>query len=271
MKQLYLFKEKQILEFGGNLNRGKRKTARPLDPKRSLHFVLKATNAFVLLGNRKKVDELVQSMNRRFGVRVYGIRIEADHIHLSTLIKNRELYRRWIRALTAVLVLRIASLKFSLRPYSRIVSWGRQFRELFIIFVKISTAGSSFCSAICEWRDGWPRSGIPRVPKPRFGTLGSAPNPGAAHRTKKCPPPAPFAPKYKQLPTILYVHDMGTTRTSHVSFIVPSLCTPEFEAPPEMVNEFDVVELGTVTEIGSTNPSPYVHVAVTVVDEAPMA
>jgi hypothetical protein len=130
MKQLKLFSQNNSLEFGGTLNRGRRKTARPLDTKRSVHFVLKATNPHLLLRYRRRGEQLTQNMSRRFGVRLYGFAVEADHIHLSARITNRVLYRRWIRALTSGLVRVIPGLKFAYLPYSRIVNWGRQFKTV---------------------------------------------------------------------------------------------------------------------------------------------
>jgi len=130
MKQLNLFKEKLTCEFGGALNKGRRKTARPLDSKRSLHLVFKCTNPFLLLRRRDEIEKEIFRMSHRFGLKVYRIAVQADHIHLSVRIPSRVLYCRWIRGLTSRLVQRIPGLKFALRPYSRIVSWGREFKAI---------------------------------------------------------------------------------------------------------------------------------------------
>jgi len=130
MKQLHLFKEKLVREFGGTLNKGRRKTARPLDTKRSLHLVLKSTSPFLLLRRRAEVEREVHRMSRHFGIKIYRIAVQADHIHLSAQIPSRILYCRWIRGFTSNLVLQIPGLKFALRPYSRLVSWGREFKAI---------------------------------------------------------------------------------------------------------------------------------------------
>lgn len=130
MKQMNLFKEQVTREFGGSLLVGKRKCSRPLDTKRSIHLVLKATNAFVLLRSRKLVESRIDRISRRFGVKVYRIGIHADHVHVAIKIPNRNLYCRWIRVLTSCLVREISGLKFSLRPYSRVVNWGREFKSV---------------------------------------------------------------------------------------------------------------------------------------------
>jgi len=130
MKQLNLFKEKLTREFGGTLNKGRRKSARPLDTKRPLHLVLKSTSPFLLLRRRGEIEKEIHRMSQRFGLKVYRIAVQADHVHLSIRIPSRILYCRWIRGLTSSLVRRTPGLKFALRPYSRIVSWGREFHTL---------------------------------------------------------------------------------------------------------------------------------------------
>jgi len=130
MKQLNLFTEKLVREFGGALNKNRRKTARPLNTKRSLHFVLKATSPFLLLRRRPEVEQEIYRMSRRFGIKIYRIAVNADHIHLSAQIPSRILYCRWFRGLTSRLVRQLPGLKFALRPYSRIVSWGREFKAI---------------------------------------------------------------------------------------------------------------------------------------------
>ena len=156
MKQINLFSEKPVLEFGGTLNKGRRKKARPLDSKRSLHIVLKVTNPFLLLRNRITVEQLVQKVNRQFGVKVYRIGIEADHIHLSAKFTNRILYCRWIRTLTSGFVRQIPGLKFALTPYSRIVNWGRDFKNVCAYIHKNFVHGDFVLQAHLRV-DEWPR------------------------------------------------------------------------------------------------------------------
>jgi len=128
MQQLNLFKEIIAREFGGTLNKGRRKTARPLDTRRPLHLVLKSTSPFLLLRRCEEIEKEIRRMSHRFGVKIYRIAIHADHIHLCAQIPSRILYCRWIRGLTSNLARRVAGLKFALRPYSRIVTWGREFQ-----------------------------------------------------------------------------------------------------------------------------------------------
>lgn len=130
MKQESLFTEKLVNQFGGSLLAGSRKTVRPLSSKKPVHLVLKATNSFQLIKNKKLVELLIYKYAQKFGIRVYEKAVHADHIHLAVQVPNRSLYVRWIRALTSVLVQQIQGLKWKLRPYTRVAEWGRPFRNL---------------------------------------------------------------------------------------------------------------------------------------------
>lgn len=116
--------------YGGSLLKGKRKSARPLDSKKPLHLVLKATNSFALLRNQKLIEQLNAKMSQRFGVKVYSIAVQADHIHLNISFASRRIYTMWIRALTGALARKIQKLKFKFLPFTRIGSWGRDFKTV---------------------------------------------------------------------------------------------------------------------------------------------
>ena len=127
MKQLSLFVEKRSNAFGGTCLIGKPKTARPLGIRKSNHLVLKAKRSDLLLRRHKTVAQTLKKYGERFGVKIYALAIHCDHIHCSIKIHSRDAYRKWIRSVTSRLVSAIVGLKFSLRPWSRIVSWGKPF------------------------------------------------------------------------------------------------------------------------------------------------
>ncbi len=137
MKQQSLFKEKIDLTFGGSKLKGKRKSRRTLDSKRPIHLVLKATNDEQLLLNRQKVTATLKRMADKFHIKIYSAAVNADHIHLVIKIPCRLMYTRWIRAFTGLLAKTIPGVKWGLRPYSRIVSWGRAFKSL-LSYVQIN-------------------------------------------------------------------------------------------------------------------------------------
>jgi REP element-mobilizing transposase RayT len=115
-------------EFGGTLLvKGKRKTARVLDCRKPLHFVLKSKKTGNLYSHRVLIRKLLYLYAKRFGVKVYKESVQKDHFHFCIKITNRLLYRAFIRALTGVISQHLGKGLWILKPYSRIVSWGREF------------------------------------------------------------------------------------------------------------------------------------------------
>lgn len=128
-QQLNLFKENAAKTHGGSKAKGKRKSLRPLSTKLPTHLVLKAVDPFYLLRSTGVVEKTIHKYARKFGVTIYELAVQADHIHLSIKIPSRELYRCWIRSITSVLVSKI-KLKWSLPPFTRIGTWGREFKRV---------------------------------------------------------------------------------------------------------------------------------------------
>ncbi len=131
MRQKTLFKLSQFTsEHGGALLlRNKRKAARPISFKNSLKLVLKADvpKSQSLIRHRTKIDLYFRKFADAFGVRIYEKAIAQDHIHFIALFKSRDIYKKFIRAVTGALALSL-KLKWKLRPWSRIVSWGKAFK-----------------------------------------------------------------------------------------------------------------------------------------------
>jgi REP element-mobilizing transposase RayT len=115
-------------EFGGALSvQGKRKTARLLDCRKPIHFVLKSKKTVTLYHHRVLLRKLLYLYAKRFGVKVYKESVQKDHFHFCIKITNRRLYRSFIRALTGVISQYLGKGLWSLIPYSRVVTWGRDF------------------------------------------------------------------------------------------------------------------------------------------------
>ncbi len=128
--QYQLFKEKPQLSFGGTLAQGKRKSTRPLSFKRSTHLVLKTSDPVQLLRHRSTAEDVVSRFSKKFGIKIYQIAVHSDHVHIHVKLNNRILYCRWIRAITSQLACRIKGFKWTLRPFTRVVSWGRDFKRV---------------------------------------------------------------------------------------------------------------------------------------------
>jgi len=124
MRQSSFF-PKQPLFYGGELSKGKRKTARPLAIKRPLHLILKAKRNLYI--DKVFIESEVRCQAKKFGLRVYDLAIAFDHIHILTKIPGRREYKAFIRVLTAILVRELGWGLWLLLPFTRIVSWGRDF------------------------------------------------------------------------------------------------------------------------------------------------
>lgn len=125
-KQMSLLK-KPAKEFGGSLLAGKRKTARTLDSRKPVHFVLKSKKTIHLTLHRKALRQLLNRYAKQFGIKVYSESVQKDHWHFCLKITNRYLYRAFIRALTGTIARKLGKGLWVQRPFSRIVTWGRDF------------------------------------------------------------------------------------------------------------------------------------------------
>ncbi|MBY0385390.1 transposase [bacterium] len=126
MKQLS-FISKPSIEYGGSLLKGRRKTERVLDSRKPIHLVLKTKSSFSLFKQKKILQKVLRKQAKRFGVKIYSESIQSDHWHICLKITNRRLYRGFIRALTGIIARNLGKGLWQLRPYTRIVSWGRDF------------------------------------------------------------------------------------------------------------------------------------------------
>ncbi len=115
-------------ESGGSLTvKGKRKTARILDRRKPLHFVLKSKKIVNLYFHRILLRKFLFLYAKKFGIKVYKESVQKDHFHFCIKITNRQLYRAFIRALTGSIAQKLGKGLWVLLPYSRVVTWGWDF------------------------------------------------------------------------------------------------------------------------------------------------
>src|SRR5688572_25798566 len=84
MRQQKLFKLED-LRFGGSLNEGKAKKARPFSPKTSMHVTLKVrpeVRALLFKKNRNFCQLEISKWARKFNVKVKTRSVNTTHIHL---------------------------------------------------------------------------------------------------------------------------------------------------------------------------------------------
>jgi REP element-mobilizing transposase RayT len=138
-------------QHGGSLRAGKRKLARPIDPKRPLHLVMRASAArgkrsMLAPTHAKRVDALVRKYAGRFQVRVHRYANVGNHLHF--LIQGRD--RRGIQSFLRVLPGQIAQMITGARKgerlergrfwdalaFSRVVEWGKAFEAAMLYVFK---------------------------------------------------------------------------------------------------------------------------------------
>jgi REP element-mobilizing transposase RayT len=134
------------LTHGGELRKKRKgRGARPLSKKDPIHLVLKSTLAlkqwnFRLPKNHQIISKLIYKLSVTYGIKIDQKAIAYDHIHLLVRVKNRELYKRFIKHLAGQIAQLVtdarsesSSLKkqalqfFKHRPFTRIVKGWRDF------------------------------------------------------------------------------------------------------------------------------------------------
>ena len=129
MKQLNLLKLEKT-EHGGSLSEGKRQSFRPLHTQKLVHLVLKCDTKISLYKNRSLVINVIRRQEKLAGVKIYDLSVQHDHIHHSILFSDRSQYKKFIRATTGILARKLGSGIWKYRPYTKLVEWGRQARNL---------------------------------------------------------------------------------------------------------------------------------------------
>src|SRR5437868_4207923 len=148
-------------EFGGSLLEGKRKVARPLSTKVPIHLILKSkglpsstdkpTKKCTLFNPRnRELKKIIRTYANKYQITIYDMALNWSHIHLAVRIPSRAAYLAFIRTLTAKLIFYFSRLikqkltgLFSLRPYTRILSWGRELKTVldYIILNQLEAQG----------------------------------------------------------------------------------------------------------------------------------
>jgi hypothetical protein len=152
---------KKQIAFGGSLLKNSHaKVARPLSSKQALHVVLRSEVAqgnFSLLKHERVIKNTLQKMGQKHGVKLYRVANAGNHLHLLLRFTKRRGLQNFLRGSTGLIARKVLGrerglgrstqrnevapplknaplnrgekkFKFwSQRPFSRIVSWGRDF------------------------------------------------------------------------------------------------------------------------------------------------
>jgi REP element-mobilizing transposase RayT len=141
------------IEHGGDLAVTRRRSRRPVNPKKPVHIVLRSNLAVgrrSLLKNQETVKRVLIKFSKHFGVRIYERAICGNHIHCLVKADSRRSLQNFFRVFAGQVaqeILRDFPLQkhekkafrggthpknhksfWSRLLYSRIVRWGRDFR-----------------------------------------------------------------------------------------------------------------------------------------------
>lgn len=161
MKQQSFIPNSSRREHGGSLLVGRRRTRRPLSPKKPLHLVLRsdfAVGSRNLLKHQQLILRVLAKSARRFRIRIYEKAIVSNHIHLLVRGRSRRDLQNFFRVFaghTAQQILECFPIRpgekpkpggapiqsgnrrgktresenkfWQTRVYSRVVTWGREY------------------------------------------------------------------------------------------------------------------------------------------------
>jgi REP element-mobilizing transposase RayT len=129
---------KKRFAFGGVLLKGSHpKTKRPFRHTLAIHVVMKSTVASgpdSFFAHNKAIGQIVEKQASKQFVKIYGVANAGNHLHLLVQAPSQDHLSHFLRAISG----RIAQLVkqkrhtdfWDARPFSRLVSWGRDFRSV---------------------------------------------------------------------------------------------------------------------------------------------
>lgn len=142
MKQQRLFKDDNK-SFGGDLfTKRKGRGVRPLDTRNTMHLVLRSTQAKgakSFTKHRYTVHEILHRFVDKFGLKLHSFANVGNHIHVHLKLGHRLNWRKFIRAVTAAIAVKIGGKSrwgartksfWDRRPFTRIVVGWRAFKTL---------------------------------------------------------------------------------------------------------------------------------------------
>ncbi len=141
-RQLKLFKPHKT-DHGGDL-KNPQKRQRPLSTKESMHLVLRSTKAQGRLSfnkHKKDIDRILQSFAGKYHIQILSYANVGNHIHLHLKLFRRQSYTKFIRAITAAIMMKVTGFcrdrpkpinyKFwDQRPFTRVIQSFRAFKNI---------------------------------------------------------------------------------------------------------------------------------------------
>ena len=165
-RQMELIKKAPKI-FGGSRLRSNPKTGRTLSTKQPIHLILKSsfatgTYSFLQKHHQAKIQSLVHTHASKWKIKVFHFVNVGNHLHLVIQLTERKSFAPFIRALSGLIARQVLGAQrgakklvrnakdfdalatqqglvdfkslldrfWDARPFTRIVNWGRDFRNL---------------------------------------------------------------------------------------------------------------------------------------------
>jgi hypothetical protein len=145
------------LIHGSDTRKGKRKLARPIDPKRPMHLVLRSERAkgpwsMLRVANERAIERIIWRAAAENRVRIYRYANSGNHLHLLVRAKTRRGFQDFARTIGALVARAVTGAKKG-NPsgkfwdgllYSRIVEWGKAYFEAKYYVIRNELEGLGF-------------------------------------------------------------------------------------------------------------------------------
>jgi REP element-mobilizing transposase RayT len=142
------------LEHGGAIRKGKRKLARPIDPRRPMHLVMRAEvarNRLSLLCHARAIEALAHRLARRNRLKIRRFDNVGNHIHAIVQSKDRKGLQDFLRVFAGKTAQLVTGAKkgrafgkfWDALAYTRVSPWGRAYQHLksYLLINEIEAAG----------------------------------------------------------------------------------------------------------------------------------
>ncbi len=127
-KQLYLSQDLKSSSKPFLVQKGRRKTKRPLSTERPIHLVIKSARSD-LKAQERWILRAWQRFAKKFGIKTYQIVVHHNHIHVVIRLSKIWLFAPFFRAITGSMA-KCFGIRFMERPVTRVANWGRDFKRL---------------------------------------------------------------------------------------------------------------------------------------------
>jgi REP element-mobilizing transposase RayT len=147
-RQLLLL-PRSATEYGGRTRLKLRKVARPFSPKLAVHLVFrsdlaKGERSMLLPRHKHLIQTELNRLSKRYRIKVYNFVNVGNHLHLLVKSETKQNLQKFLRVFTGQIAQTILQAKkgrakgkfWSSIVYSRLVSFGRDFKTVMNYFVK---------------------------------------------------------------------------------------------------------------------------------------